>query len=114
MCMSCRGSYVIMTEATTHTATPWTPTDRARRSLALRYQPHDFPAHKWFGEPGTENEFLPEVITRRLAPETLELIQWRDTHEPLKAIAKQTVVEFSPSLAELQQAQSQHATFATL
>jgi hypothetical protein len=49
-------SYVIMTEATTHAATPWTPTDRVRRAFALRYQPHDFPTHNevvwraWLGE----------------------------------------------------------------
>ena len=96
------GSYVIMTEATTHAATPWQPTDRVRRSLALRFQPHDFPAHDWFGERGTKNEFLPNVITRRLAPESLELIEWRDTHEPRKAIASQAVVRLSPSRAELE------------
>jgi ectoine hydroxylase-related dioxygenase (phytanoyl-CoA dioxygenase family) len=96
------GSYVIMTEATTHAATPWTPTDRVRRAFALRYQPHDFPAHKWFGEPGSANEFLPDVITRRLAPESLELIQWRDSHEPLKAITSQAVVQLSPPRAEAQ------------
>ena len=103
------GSFVIMTEATTHAATPWTPTDRVRRSLALRYQPHDFAAHSWFGEPDTKYEFLPEVITRRLAPESLELIQWRDTHEQLKAIASQAVVQLSPSRAELQARSHQHA-----
>lgn len=102
-----------MTEATTHAATPWTPTDRPRRSLALRFQPHDFPAHNWFGEPGTKDEFLPEVITRRLAPETLELIEWRDTHAPRKAIATQAVVELSPSRAETE-AMAQRAAAAKL
>ena len=91
-----------MTEATTHAATPWTPVDRQRRSLALRFKPHDVPTVNWFGEPGSKHEFLPDVITRRLAPKMLELTEFRGTHEPLKAIASQAVVQLSPSRADVE------------
>jgi hypothetical protein len=97
------GDYVIMTEATTHAAVPWTRTDRQRRTLALRYQPHDIPAHGWFGEPieteGGEDSRRGwngglEKIAHRLAPESLELIQWAPScHQ--KAIASKRIVVLS-------------------
>ena len=58
------GDVVIMPELLTHGILPWTPKDRMRRILILRYTPQ----HK-----GSEN-FSAE-IKARLSPETLELIQ---------------------------------------
>jgi hypothetical protein len=99
------GDFVIMTEATTHAAVPWARADRQRRTLALRYQPHDIPPHNWFGEPNEEQGGAPngwaggvELISSRLAPESLELIQWApSTHR--KAIASTRVVSLSPPSA---------------
>ena len=76
--------------------------------LAFRYQPHDEPLHRWFGEPDTDGEGgLPvgwtkqptpsgsfEEIVPRLAPETLELLEWKG--EGRKAIAEQALVRLSP------------------
>ena len=78
--------------------------------LAFRYQPHDEPLHRWFGEPtpdadgegglpvGWSGQPTPsgsfEEIVPRLAPETLELLEWKG--EGRKAIAEQAVVRLSP------------------
>ena len=75
-----------MTEATTHGVLPWVGSGQ-RRVLALRYTPH--------GMHGTSsrNGLSPEVQAR-LAPETLELLEWKG--EGRKAIAEQAVVRLSP------------------
>ena len=104
-----------MPEATTHGVLPWTPADRQRRVLVLRYQvrlPSNPPvrscakpladgltcAHVVFqphelGQPSSFGGFSEEVMSR-LAPETLELL----AYAPLttrKAIASQAVVRLS-------------------
>ena len=103
-----------MPEATTHGVLPWTPADRQRRVLVLRYQvclpsdpPRDlapsqsdrlltdasvFQPHE-LGQPSSFGGFSEEVMSR-LAPETLELL----AYAPLttrKAIASQAVVRLS-------------------
>ena len=56
------GDIVVMNELVTHGALPWTPKDRMRMILVLRYHP------QYTG--GSE---LPQAIQQRLSPETLEL-----------------------------------------
>jgi hypothetical protein len=79
----------------------WLPTDRRRKCLAFRFQPHDEPMHNWFGEPPTREQDggLPkgwlkqptlsgsfEDIAPRLMPQTM-LIAWE--RDGRKAIAQQ-------------------------
>ena len=56
------GDMVVMNELVTHGALPWTPRDRMRMILVLRYMPQYRPAAD-----------LPAAIQQRLAPDTLEL-----------------------------------------
>ncbi len=56
------GDIVVMNELVTHGALPWTPKDRMRMILVLRYHP------QYTG--GSE---LPQAIQKRLSPETREL-----------------------------------------
>ena len=58
------GDVVIMPELLTHGILPWTPKDRMRRILILRYAPQ----HKGGGD-------FPAEIKARLSPETRELIE---------------------------------------
>eukprot|EP01044_Picomonas_judraskeda_P010621 COSAG03_NODE_1381_length_4190_cov_5.694295_3_plen_99_part_00 len=76
--------------------------------LYFFYQPHDIPPHGWFGEPmdgGAPRGWTGgvEKIAHRLAPESLELIQWApSTHR--KAIASKRVIVLSKEAA----GQTQH------
>ena len=56
------GDMVVMNELVTHGALPWTPRDRRRMILVLRYMPQYSRAPD-----------IPEAVQRRLAPDTLEL-----------------------------------------
>jgi len=56
------GDFVIMNEALTHGALPWSSKDRMRMMLVLRYSLQY-----------RKNSGLPDAITSRLSPETLEL-----------------------------------------
>ena len=66
------GDAVLMSEATVHTALPWRPTDRRRRTLVLRYQPQHMGALS--NSPGAWPHAWPDDIAEVLAPETRELI----------------------------------------
>ena len=66
------GDAVLMSEATVHTALPWRPTDRRRRTLVLRYQPQHTGALS--DSPGAWPSAWPDEIAEVLAPETRELI----------------------------------------
>ena len=70
------GDIVIMNELVTHGTLPWTPKDRMRMILVLRYQPQ----YKGGGE-------LPEAIKNRLSSETLELSQ-RAGYQDVKKIVE--------------------------
>ena len=59
------GDVLVMPEAMTHGILTWTPEDRIRRILVLRYRPQ----HK------DSSSGLPEEIKQRLSPETLELTE---------------------------------------
>ena len=59
------GDVLVMPEAMTHGILPWTPEDRIRRILVLRYRPQ----HK------DSSSGMPEEIKKRLSPETLELTE---------------------------------------
>ena len=77
------GDAIVMPECLTHGVLPWTPRDRRRRVLTLRYRPH----HRQAGP-------IPETIKQRLAPETRELLESAHyTHK--KDIASQEIVELS-------------------
>lgn len=76
------GDVVIMSEGVTHGALPWTPKDRIRMYLVLRYQPQ---------YTGSD---LPDEIKKRLSPETLELVSGA-AHKTVKGIAKLEVVTLS-------------------
>ncbi len=56
------GDMVVMNELVTHGVLPWTPRDRGRMILVLRYVPQY-----------QRNRDLPEAIQRRLTADTLEL-----------------------------------------
>ena len=56
------GDMVVMNELVTHGALPWTPRDRRRLILVLRYMPQYSRAPD-----------IPEAVQRRLTPEVLEL-----------------------------------------
>jgi hypothetical protein len=71
------GDVVFMPECVTHGVLPWTPKDRIRRILVMRYRPQ----HKAGGLG------IPEVILDRLEPEVRELTEMAHyTH--VKEIAK--------------------------
>ena len=77
------GDVVIIPECLTHGVLPWTPKDRQRRMLVLRYRPH----HRQAGP-------IPDRVKERLAPETRELVESAHyTHK--KDIAARTSVELS-------------------
>ena len=59
------GDALVMPEAMTHGILPWTPADRIRRILVLRYRPQ----HK------DSSSEIPDEIRKRLSPETLELME---------------------------------------
>jgi hypothetical protein len=73
------GDIVIMSEGVTHGALPWTPKDRMRMYLVLRYHP------QYVGSD------LPDEIRGRLSPETLELVSGAP-HKTVKRIAMQDAV----------------------
>ncbi len=77
------GDLVIITEALTHGVLPWTPKDRNRMILVLRYH------LQWQG-----SESFPDEIKDRLSPETLELIS-KAGYQEEKEIVKQDVVTLS-------------------
>ena len=56
------GDMVVMNELVTHGALPWTPRDRMRMILVLRYMPQYSRAAD-----------IPEAVRQRLTPDTLEL-----------------------------------------
>ena len=56
------GDMVVMNELVTHGALPWTPRDRMRMILVLRYMPQY-----------SRGADFPEAVQRRLTPDTLEL-----------------------------------------
>ena len=56
------GDFVVMNELVTHGALPWTPANRMRMMLVLRYRPQ----FRYSAD-------LPDAINGRLSPETLEL-----------------------------------------
>lgn len=74
------GDIVIINELLTHGALPWTPKDRMRIILVLRYHP------QYTG--GSE---LPETIKKRLSPETLELTS-RASYKDVKKIVTQDTI----------------------
>ena len=73
------GDIVIMSEGVTHGALPWTPQDRMRMYLVLRYHP------QYVGSD------FPDEIIGRLSPETLELVSGAP-HKTVKRIATQDTV----------------------
>lgn len=77
------GDVVIMSEGVTHGALPWTPKDRMRMYLVLRYHPQY--------DAGSD---FPDEIKDRLSPETLELVS-RAPHKTVKEIVKQDFVELT-------------------
>ena len=78
------GDVLIISELLTHGILPWTPPDRIRRILVLRYAPQ----HSRSGGG------LPEAVKERLSPETIELMEPAHyTHT--KEIAKRNVVTLS-------------------
>ena len=77
------GDVVIMSEGVTHGALPWTPKDRMRMYLVLRYHPQYMAGSDF-----------PDEIKDRLSPETLELVS-RAPHKTVKDIAKRDVVTLS-------------------
>ena len=71
------GDIVVMPECMTHGVLPWTPKDRQRRIMMLRYRPQ----HRTGGIP------VPDEVVKRLEPEVRELIEEAHyTH--VKQIAK--------------------------
>tara|TARA_Y100000588_G_scaffold385226_1_gene478086 strand:+ start:1956 stop:2756 length:801 start_codon:yes stop_codon:yes gene_type:complete len=77
------GDVVIITEALTHGVLAWTPKDRNRLILVLRYHP------QYQG-----NESFPDEIKERLSPETIELIS-KAGYGDEKEIVREDVVRFS-------------------
>mgnify|MGYP001166394611 CR=1 FL=1 len=77
------GDLVIITEALTHGVLAWTPKDRNRMILVLRYHP------QYQG-----SESFPDVIKERLSPETLELVS-KAGYQDEKEIVKKDVVTLS-------------------
>ena len=71
------GDIIVMNELVTHGALPWTPKDRMRMILVLRYHP------QYSGR-----SELPQAIQQRLSPETLELTA-HASYQDQKEIAKQ-------------------------
>ena len=71
------GDIVVMNELVTHGTLPWTPKDRMRMILVLRYHP------QYAGR-----SELPQAIQQRLSPETLELTA-RAGYQDQKEIATQ-------------------------
>jgi ectoine hydroxylase-related dioxygenase (phytanoyl-CoA dioxygenase family) len=77
------GDMLIISELLTHGVLPWTPKDRIRRILVLRYQ-------QQYGRRGG----APEVLKERLSPETLELMEYAH-HTETKELSKREVVTLS-------------------
>ena len=86
------GDIVIMPEALTHGVMPWAPTDRARRTLMLRYQLQTMPPHN--------NPPIGPAVVARLAPETRELIAQASVAH-IKDVAKRRVVTLSGAPSKL-------------
>ena len=70
------GDMVVMNELVTHGALPWTPRDRMRMILVLRYMPQYSRAPD-----------LPEAVQRRLTPDVLELTR-RAGYQEIKEIVR--------------------------
>ena len=70
------GDMVVMNELVTHGALPWTPRDRQRMILVLRYMPQYSRAPE-----------IPEAVQRRLNRETLELTSHAG-YQDVKEIAR--------------------------
>ena len=79
------GDILIISELLTHGILPWTPRDRIRRILVLRYKPQHV------GRPSS----FPEPIASQLSPETHELIAHAH-HTHTKEISKREIVSLSP------------------
>ena len=73
------GDIVIINELVTHGVLPWTPKDRNRMILVLRYQPQ------------YKGGDFPDAIKKRLSPETCELIA-KGSYKDRKAIVDQEFV----------------------
>ena len=78
------GDAIVISELLTHGALRWTPQDRKRVVLVLRYAPHFKSQH----------DYLIDEIRARLSPETIELMAPAGAWEE-KNIAKQDVVNLS-------------------
>ena len=74
------GDMVVMNELVTHGALPWTPRDRMRMILVLRYVPQ----YQRSGD-------LPETIRSRLTADTLELTQHAG-YQDVKEIVRRDAV----------------------
>ena len=77
------GDVVIISESLTHGALPWTPVDRRRIILVLRYRQQTCGAGA-----------LPDEIAARLLPEVKELVAAAG-HQDVKEIAKTARIEWS-------------------
>lgn len=78
------GDVIIISELLTHGGLAWTPTDRKRVALVLRYAP------QYRGGP----DWVPESIKKRLSPETLELMA-PGSYTDIKEVVKQDRVMIS-------------------
>ena len=73
------GDMVVMNELVTHGALPWTPRDRRRLILVLRYMPQYSRAPD-----------IPEAVQRRLTPEVLELTSHAGYQDVKKIVRRET------------------------
>ena len=71
---------VVMNELVTHGALPWTPRDRGRMILVLRYMPQYSRAPD-----------IPEAVQRRLTPEVRELTSHAGYQDVRKIVRHETV-----------------------
>ena len=73
------GDMVVMNELVTHGALPWTPRDRRRLILVLRYMPQYSRAAD-----------IPEAVQRRLTPEVRELTSHAGYQDVKKIVRRET------------------------
>ena len=79
------GDMVVMNELVTHGVLPWTPRDRGRMILVLRYVPQY-----------QRSRDLPEAIQRRLSADTLELTSQAGYQDVKEIVRRDTAPELTP------------------
>ena len=79
------GDMVVMNELVTHGVLPWTPRDRGRMILVLRYVPQY-----------QRSRDLPEAIQRRLSADTLELTSQAGYEDVKEIVRRDTAPELTP------------------